>query len=133
MRLSANNDYFACLFPNSFTFNFLNCIVFCLWKMLIMVNRYPCPISKLSRDVSSVFIINSFLYLLSLEKAMATHSSILTWRVPWTEEPGGLQSMGSQRVRHDWMTKHTYLLQLGCVCIKLRKYSFIPIQWKLLK
>ena len=36
-----------------------------------------------------------------LEEEMATHSSILAWRIPWTEEPGGLQSMGSQRVRHD--------------------------------
>ena len=36
-----------------------------------------------------------------LEESMATHSSILAWRIPWTEEPGGLQSMGSQRVRHD--------------------------------
>ena len=36
-----------------------------------------------------------------LEKEMATHSSILALEVPWTEEPGGLQSMGSQRVRHD--------------------------------
>ena len=36
-----------------------------------------------------------------LEKGMATHSSILAWRIPWTEEPGGLQSMGSQRVRHN--------------------------------
>ena len=36
-----------------------------------------------------------------LEEGMATHSSILTWRIPWTEEPGGLQSMGSQRVGHD--------------------------------
>ena len=35
-----------------------------------------------------------------LEKGMATHSSILAWRTPWTEEPGRLQSMGSQRVRH---------------------------------
>ena len=35
------------------------------------------------------------------------HSSILAWRIPWTEEPGGLQSMGSQRVRHDWVTKHS--------------------------
>ena len=34
-----------------------------------------------------------------LEEGMATHSSILAWRIPWTEEPGGLQSMGSQRVR----------------------------------
>ena len=36
-----------------------------------------------------------------LERGMATHSSILAWRIPWTEEPGGLQSMGSQRVGHD--------------------------------
>jgi len=36
-----------------------------------------------------------------LEKEMATHSSILAWRIPWTEEPGGLQSMGSKRVGHD--------------------------------
>ena len=36
-----------------------------------------------------------------LEKAMATHSTILAWRIPWTEEPGGLQSTGSQRVGHD--------------------------------
>ena len=36
-----------------------------------------------------------------LEEEMATHSSILAWNVPWSEEPGGLQSMGSQRVRHD--------------------------------
>ena len=35
-----------------------------------------------------------------LEKGMATHSSILAWRIPWTEEPGGLQSMGWQRVGH---------------------------------
>ena len=36
-----------------------------------------------------------------LEKEMATHSSILAWKIPWTEEPGGLQSMGSQRVGHN--------------------------------
>ena len=36
-----------------------------------------------------------------LEKRMATHSSILAWRIPWTEDPGGLQSMESQIVRHD--------------------------------
>ena len=36
-----------------------------------------------------------------LEKEMATHPSILAWNIPWTEEPGGLQSMGSQRVGHD--------------------------------
>ena len=37
----------------------------------------------------------------SLEEKMATHSSIFEWEIPWTEEPGGLQSLGLQRVRHD--------------------------------
>ena len=40
-----------------------------------------------------------------LEKEMATHSSILAWRIPWTEEPGGLQSMGLQRDGHDLVSK----------------------------
>ena len=47
-----------------------------------------------------------------LEKEMATHSSILAWKISWTEEPGGLQSMGSQKVEHDWVT-NTYLLSRG--------------------
>ena len=42
-----------------------------------------------------------------LEKGMATHSSILAWKIPWTEEPGGLESTGSQRVILDWMTNTT--------------------------
>ena len=41
------------------------------------------------------------------EKEMATHSGTLAWKIPWTEEPGRLQSMGSQRVRHDWATSLT--------------------------
>ena len=40
-------------------------------------------------------------YLKELEKAMATHSSVLSWKVPGTEEPGGLPSMGSHRIRYD--------------------------------
>ena len=43
-----------------------------------------------------------------LEKEMATHSSILAWRIPWTEEPGGLQSTGSRRVSHNLATKATF-------------------------
>ena len=55
--------------------------------------RTPCP--------SSIYII--------LEKGMATHSSVLAWRIPWTEEPGELQSMGSERVLYNWATNtHTY-------------------------
>ena len=51
-----------------------------------------------------------------LEERMATHSSILAWRMPWTEEPGGLQSMGSQRARHDW----------ACTCMHNSIKSKIP-------
>ena len=43
-----------------------------------------------------------------LKKEMATHSSILAWKIPWTEEPGMLQSMGSQRVGHNWVTSLSY-------------------------
>ena len=53
-----------------------------------------------------------------LEKEMATHSSIVAWKIPWTEEPDRLQSMGSQRVGHDWATSLTSLKcvteSLGC-------------------
>ena len=53
-----------------------------------------------------IFPNSSFMYMvgLSSEKAMAPHSSTLAWKIPRTEEPGRLQSMGSLRVRHDWVT-----------------------------
>jgi len=43
----------------------------------------------------------------SLEEGLTAHSTVLAWRIPWTEELGELQSVESQRVRHDWATKHT--------------------------
>ena len=49
-----------------------------------------------------------------LEKGMASHSSILAWRIPWTEEPGGLESMGLQRVRHIYVT-FTFFYCFGVV------------------
>ena len=59
-----------------------------------------------------------------LEKEMTTHYSILAWKIPWTKEPGRLQSMGSQRVRHDWATslhftslQEVYCRQLPSCCI----------------
>ena len=57
-----------------------------------------------------------------LEKGMATHPSILAWEIPWTEEPGGLQSMGLQRVGHNWATNtHTHKGDENKV-----KKSFLP-------
>ena len=53
-----------------------------------------------------------------LEKGMATHFSILVWRIPWTEEPGRLQSMGSQQVRHNRMIDtHNFIFKL----VKIKK------------
>ena len=52
------------------------------------------------------YVYCMFIYII-LEKEMATHSSVLAWEIPWTEEPGGLQFMGSQTVGHDLATKTT--------------------------
>ena len=53
----------------------------------------------------------------SLEKGMATHSNILLWRIPWTEEFCGLQFMGSQRVGHDWATNPFIFFPLSYICV----------------
>ena len=55
-----------------------------------------------------------------LEEEMATHSSVLAWKIPWMEEPGRLQSMGSQRVGHDWATSLHHHLKLITFHEKLR-------------
>ena len=57
------------------------------------------------------------------EKAMAPHSSTLAWKIPWTEEPGGLQSMGSLRVGHDWVTS----LSLFTFMYWRRKWQSTPV------
>ena len=55
-----------------------------------------------------------------LEKEMATHSSILAWKIPWMEEPGELQSLGSQRVGHDWVTSLAVSLVIyGLYCVEV--------------
>ena len=59
-----------------------------------------------------------------LEKDMATHSSILAWEIPWAEETGRLQSMGSQRVKHDWV------LTLGLPTLMLNLWSQNGFLWK---
>ena len=73
---------------------FLNCVPI-LWAFLEaqMVNNMPAIQETQLRSLG---------WEDPLEEGMATHSSILVWRIPWTEEPGGLQSIWLQRVRHDW-------------------------------
>ena len=60
----------------------------------------------------------------SLEKRMATHSSILAWRIPWTEKPGGVQSTGSPRVRNYWVTD-TFFFHFIFINLKLLFIMFI--------
>ena len=64
-----------------------------------------------------------------LEKGMATHSSILAWEIPWTEEPGRLQSMGLQRVGHDLATKqqqiYTWILKLLLIKYSTKYFSLL--------
>ena len=80
---------------------------------------------------TSTWISHRYAYIPSLlnlppsvsEKAMAPHSSTLAWRIPWTEEPGRLQSMGSRRVEHDWATSLSRIGEgngnpLQCSCLE---------------
>ena len=62
-----------------------------------------------------------------MEKEMATHFSILDWRIPWTKEPGGLQSMGLQTVIHDWAT-NIYIF-----CHEQEKNQDVFLSWFILK
>ena len=76
------------------------------WFDLKQTKQLPCS----SYDKESAAVQETWVRSLGredpLEKGMATHSSNLAWRIPWTEEPGGLQFMGLQRVGHNWATKH---------------------------
>ena len=69
-----------------------------------MISRVPSilDLDDLEDEIWALQIDN--IYIRFSEKAMAPHSSTLAWKIPWTEEPGGLQSVGSLRVRHDWAT-----------------------------
>ena len=65
-----------------------------------------------------------------LQKGMATHSRILTWEIPWTEKPRGLQSMESVRVGHDWATEHIHYIELHLIPL-LKEWSALdsPRPW----
>ena len=89
-----------------------------------LVRNSPDFVCTLSQEVPSFSLPQSFNQnRMDLEKAMAPHSSTLAWKIPWTEEPGGLQSMESQRVRHDWATS----LSLFTFMHWRRKWQPIPV------
>ena len=77
----------------------LECFIFGKWNSVPIKQQLPIP--PPAPDNPHSMVLNYFMYFM-WEKEMATHSSILAWRIPWTEDPGGLLSMGSHRVGHDW-------------------------------
>ena len=109
------------VWPSSLSFNISQSLLKLLSiELVILFNHHIlcCPLFLLPSIFSSIRVFSNesndnsswlYEYLLwtmhySPEKAMAPHSSTLAWKVPWMEEPSGLQSMGSLRVRHDWAT-----------------------------
>ena len=100
MSLSQNCEVFFRLHPDI-------CVIL-VWKFSFMASQVAQTIKNLHA------IQETWVWSLGqegrwqLEKGMATHSSILAWRIPWTEEPGGLQSMGSHWAGHDWETQHPH-------------------------
>ena len=105
-----------------------------LWKMLPETQMYKylleSLLSVLLGTYSEVELQDQTANL--SEKEMATHSSILAWRVPWTEEPGGLQSIGLQRLRHDWSNlarMHTRTANLCLIFWETVKHLSTYPQW----
>ena len=92
-----NNTLFRIAFIFSLNYHFLDEAKFCLKKKLCMLTKFSCKFWILIGVI--------------LEKTMAPHSSTLAWKIPWMEEPGGVQPMESLRVRHDSATS----LSLSCI------------------
>ena len=93
-------------FPLLLLISIVQIDIFILFSVLWQLLRIMTSISE--STLNWKFLINDLSspeqYTCHTEKAMATHSSTLAWKIPWTEEPGGLPSMGSLRVGHDWAT-----------------------------
>ena len=117
------------------TWNLNNNLYLIIYKNNIMLLYYWASlVAQLVKNVPAVqeTWVRSLVWEDPLEKKMVTHSSILAWKISWTEEPGGLQSTGSQRAGHDWAT-NTYLLVL--LIYKIFSFSlevFITIPTKTL-
>ena len=77
-----------------------------MYSISMFIRKMGFPNSSLAKNLPAMkeTLVRLLGQEVPLEKEMATHSSILAWKILWTEEPDGLQSMGSLRVRHNWAT-----------------------------
>ena len=96
------------------------------WYLFLFKSAYFLYISLVAQMVQNLFAMQEiWVWSLGwedpLEKGMATHSSILAWGISWTGESGGLQSKGSQRVRHDWATNPLIFINFTYY-ISIKKY-----------
>ena len=92
--------------------SFIQSRLSCLFILFLLSTSHFCRASLVAQLVKNLPAMQeTWLWSLGqedpLEKGMATHSSILAWRIPWRENPGGLQSVESQRLGHDWATSTT--------------------------
>ena len=89
------------------------------------------PLSHLGSPLLFILFTCAFLFILILEMEMAIHSNILAWKIPWIEEPGGLQSMGSQRVRYNWVSSLSlhflFSLNLTLLVLGKEKHFFLSL------
>ena len=105
--------------------------VYFVWESLCFLDLSECLLSHIRKFLtiisSNIFSCPLFSFWTTimqvLEKALAPHSSTLTWKLPWMEEPGRLQSMGSLRVRHEWATS----LSLSTFMHWRRKWQPTPV------
>ena len=80
-------------------------LVYCILIWTVFQSRMTSLVAQMAKRLPTMWEtrVQSLGQKDPLEKEMATHSSSLAWKIPWTEKPGRLQSMGSQRVGHDWV------------------------------
>ena len=90
-------------------------LFFCSTWFYLFINYWASVVAQMVKNLSAMqeTWVWSLGHEYSLEKEMATHSTILACKIPWAEEPEGLQSMGLQRVRHDWAAERA-LSSWGC-------------------
>ena len=99
------------------------CYSCCCYLMVVILMGKDFPVAQMVKNLPAMqeTRVRSLGCEVPLEKGMTIHSSIAAWRIPWTEKPGRLQSVGSQRVRHDWVT-NTHIDTYKIIVIKTMQY-----------
>ena len=119
------HSYWICVFKHIY----IEYIFSNIFVEYVFSNTSASPVPQTIKNLPAMqeTQVQSLVWEDPLEKRMATHCSIFAWRIPWTEEAGGLQSMGLQRVGHDWAT-NTFTCSISWICFFLYLLSFSHCQ-----